>query len=136
MTEVATGQSRAAVGGQDGFYAVNALKPTAFGFEVSQARFKKFTQSGMVLEANQSLTVNLPLTLSSASETVRVDASVTQVGISTGTLSQVDTASMVEMLLNGRNAAALTTPIAGAVSSPSNFADQGRYLRAYRLAGG
>jgi hypothetical protein len=126
VVETATGQSRTALTGQDGYYVLNSLNPSTYVIEVDQAGFKKFTRTGIVLLANQSLTVNIALTVGSPSENVTVNASVTQVDTTTGTLRQVvDPERMMEMPLNGRNAAALTTLVAGAVLSPSNDADQG-----------
>jgi Carboxypeptidase regulatory-like domain len=125
-TEASTGQVRTALSGQDGHYVLNAMKPSTYVIGVDQAGFKKFTQTGVVLLASQSLTVNIPLVVGSTSESVNVSAAATQVDTTTPTLRQVvDRARMAEMPLNGRNAAALSTLVAGAVLSPSNNADQG-----------
>ncbi|HEV2276111.1 MAG TPA: carboxypeptidase regulatory-like domain-containing protein [Acidobacteriaceae bacterium] len=126
VTEVSTGLSRTAVTNQDGYYVLNSIKPSGYVLSVDQAGFKKFTQTGIVLLANQSLTVNIALSLGSTSESVSVNAAATQVDLTTPTLRQVvDSSRMVEMPLNGRNAAQLTTLVAGAVTAPSNNADQG-----------
>jgi hypothetical protein len=126
VTEVATGQSRTALSGLDGHYMLNAMKPSIYVIAVDSTGFKKFAQTGVTLLANQSLTVNIALTLGSVDQSVSVSASTTQVDSTTPTLRQVvDTARMAEMPLNGRNAASLTTLVAGAVLAPSNNADQG-----------
>jgi Carboxypeptidase regulatory-like domain/TonB-dependent Receptor Plug Domain len=126
VTEVSTGQARTAVSGQDGHYVVNDLNPSSYSISVDQTGFKRFTQTGVVLLASQSLTVNISLVVGSTSESVNVNAAATQVDITTPTLRQVvDTARMAEMPLNGRNAASLSTLVAGAVAAPSNNADQG-----------
>ncbi len=126
VTEISTGQVRTAVSGQDGHYVLNAMKPSTYVINVGQAGFKKFAQTGVVLLANQSLTLNIALIVGSTSESVNVNAAINQVDVTTPTLRQVvDRARMAEMPLNGRNAATLSTLVAGAVSAPSNNADQG-----------
>lgn len=126
VTEVATGQVRTAVSGQDGYYTLNAINPSTYKINVDQTGFKRFSQTDIVLLANQSLTLNVSLTVGSTSESVSVTASTVQVDTTTPTLREVvDTAKMKEIPLNGRNAAALTTLVAGAVAAPSNNADQG-----------
>jgi outer membrane receptor protein involved in Fe transport len=55
-----------------------------------------------------------------------VQAAAAQVDTTTPTLKQVvDSARMVELPLNGRNAAQLTLLVAGAVNAPNNNSDQG-----------
>jgi hypothetical protein len=62
----------------------------------------------------------------STTENVSVNGTATQVDTTTPTLRQVvDSARMADMPLNGRNAANLTTLVAGAVIAPSNNANQG-----------
>jgi hypothetical protein len=125
-TEVATGLTRTAVSTADGYYVLNSLRPAEYVVSVERTGFEKFRQTGITLLANQSLTVNVSLTLGSTSESVTVNASAAQVDTTTATLRQVvESSRMVELPLNGRNAAQLTTLVAGAVTAPSNNADQG-----------
>lgn len=125
-TAVGTGQARSAITGEDGHYLLNAMNPSSYVVNVDHAGFKQVTQTGVVLLANQSLTLNIPLTVGSTSESVSVNASVTQVDTTTPTLKDVvDHVKMVEIPLNGRNAAGLTALVAGAVLAPSNNSDQG-----------
>ncbi len=126
VTELATAQSRTASSSSGGYYVLNSLRPAVYALSVDQSGFKKFVQTGIVLLANQSLTVNIHMVLGSTSESVSVNGLATQVDTSTPTLRQVvDSSRMADMPLNGRNAANLTTLVAGAVTSPSNNADQG-----------
>lgn len=126
VIEIATAQTRTATASQDGYYVLNSLRPAVYLLTVDHPGFKRFTRTGIVLLANQSLTVNIEMILGSTSETVNVNAAATQVDLTTGTLRQVvDSARMAEIPLNGRNAASLTTLVAGAVLAPSNNADQG-----------
>src|SRR3954451_1376826 len=125
-TEVATGLTRTAISTAEGFYTLTSLRPAEYIVSVEQVGFGKFRQTGITLLANQSLTVNVSLALGSTSESVTVNAGAAQVDTTTATLRQVvDSSRMVELPLNGRNAAQLTTLVAGAVTAPSNNADQG-----------
>jgi hypothetical protein len=125
-TEVETGLSRSTLASQDGYYVLNSLRPTEYVLSVVQPGFEKFRRTGLVLLANQSLTVNISLGLGAATESITVDATATQVDTTTATLRQVvDSSRMIELPLNGRNAAQLTTLVAGTVTAPSNNADQG-----------
>jgi hypothetical protein len=126
VADVATGQSRTAISGPDGYYVMNSVNPSTYIVTIEQVGFKKFSQTGVLLQASQSLTLNIPLSIGSANESVSVNAQAVQVDTTTPTLKEVvDSTRMVEIPLNGRNAASLTTLVAGAVTSPSNNADQG-----------
>jgi hypothetical protein len=126
VTNVANGQSRAVTTNQDGLYVVPSLNPATYSVTVQQPGFKKVTQSNVILQASQSLTLNIPLAVGGANEQVRVEADLDQVDVSTPTLKEVvDPTRMVEMPLNGRNAATLTALVAGAVVAPSNNSNQG-----------
>ncbi len=59
-------------------------------------------------------------------QTIQVSADAVPVDTTTGTLSQVMESDRINDLpLNGRNAATLTTLVAGVVRAPSNGSDQG-----------
>ena len=125
-TEVATGLTRSAVASREGFYVLNSLRPTEYVLTVESPGFELFRQSSVVLLANQSLTINIRMAVGAATERIEVSASAAQVDTTTATLRQVvDSSRMIELPLNGRNAAQLTTLVAGAVTAPSNNADQG-----------
>src|ERR1700730_14982612 len=67
-SEVATGLSRSSVAGQDGYYVLNSLRPAEYILTVEQSGFEKFRRTGVVLLANQSLTVNITMALGSTNE--------------------------------------------------------------------
>lgn len=126
VTNVANAQARTAETSQSGFYVVESLNPATYTVSAEQKGFKKTTQSGVVLQASQSLTLNIALTVGAVDQQVTVAAAAAQVDTTTPTLKEVvDPARMVEIPLNGRNAAALTTLVAGAVLAPSDNSNQG-----------
>jgi hypothetical protein len=125
-TQEGTGFSRSAVTDADGLYVVPSLEPATYNVTVEATGFSALKQSGIVLLADQSLTVNLSLKLGTATEMVTVLGDALQVDTSTATLKQViEQERISELPLNGRNAAQLTLLVPGAVNSPNGGADQG-----------
>jgi hypothetical protein len=103
-----------------GDYLIPSLQPAGYVLTVEAAGFRKATQKNIVLLADQSVTVNVQLEVGDASQTVTVEAATPQVDTMTGTQSQViNNTQMVELPLNGRNAAELSLLVAGASPPPS-----------------
>src|SRR5258708_9520353 len=124
--EVETGASRTAVSSGSGYYVLNSLRPTQYTLTIAAPGFRRFTENGIILLADQSATINVKLEVGSATETMTVEASGAQVDTTTATLRQVvDSQRMATLPLNGRNAAQLTVLVAGAVNAPNQNADQG-----------
>ena len=127
VTEAATGLQTSTITSQDGLYTVPALRPTQYNISVTAGGFKTFTQAGVTLRADEVVTVNAPMQLGAAAEKVTVSADAVQVDTATSTLGQVvDTRRVVDLPLNGRNAAQLTTLVAGVVAAPNDSSDQGQ----------
>jgi len=81
---------------------------------VAAAGFQTFQQNDVVLEANQTLTVDAHLAVGQSTETVELTSAVPQVDTTSGTMAQViDRDRVVDLPLNGRNAASLMTLVAG-----------------------
>ncbi len=126
LTEVKTGQSSTAISHADGLFVFPSVPPANYALTVTAKGFKKYEQSGILLQADQSLTLNPTLQIGSESQTINVEADAEQIDVSSGGVSQVVGEQQVnELPLNGRNAAALTTLVAGVVIAPSVGADQG-----------
>src|SRR5215813_11418497 len=114
--EVGTGFARNVVTDSDGRYVLPALRPTQYEIMVEASGFRSFRRAGVELLANQSLTINIALEVGVVTETVQVEAAAVQVDTSTSTLKEVvDRARIAELPLNGRDAARLTTLVAGTV---------------------
>lgn len=125
-TQATTGVTTQAVSNGSGEFVFSSLPPAVYNVSVSAPGFARFVQNGITLQADQSVTVNVALKIGTTSDTVVVTADAPQVDTSTGTLSQVMASKQVNDLpLNGRNAAALTTLVAGVVAAPSGASDQG-----------
>src|SRR6185312_1895484 len=78
--------------------------------------FRTVRQTDVVLQANQNLTLNITLELGDLSETVTVAGETATVDVTTATIAEVvDSKRIVELPLNGRDAAKLSTLVAGMV---------------------
>lgn len=125
-TQSQTGTKTVVTSNVDGIFTFPSLPPTEYSIAVTANGFQKYAQTGVVLQANQSVTINVHLQIGSSTETIEVTSDAPQVDTTTGTLSQViDTQRVNDLPLNGRNVAQLTTLVAGIVLAPSNGADEG-----------
>ena len=127
VVDPATGTSRQAVTNATGGFVLPALRPTTYTLTVEAPGFNKYSQGNILLTADQSVTVNVSLALGEATQSVTVETNVAQTDTYTSTLKEVvDQARIVDLPLNGRNAATLATLVPGAVISPNGGADQGQ----------
>jgi len=114
--EIATGLSRETASGADGRYTFPSLRPTTYDISVELSGFKPSQRKGVLLQANQNLTVNFSVELGTLAETVTVSGESPTVDVSSATLSEVvDSKRIVELPLNGRDAATLSTLVPGMV---------------------
>ena len=127
-TQPLTGAIRTVETGKDGEYVFPALLPNAYTVSVTAPGFETHTRTGLVLQADQALTLNVSLKVGSQTQVVSVSGDAPQVDTTTGTLSQViDESRVVDLPLNGRNAASLITLVAGVVDATNegNGVNQG-----------
>lgn len=108
-TATQTGQQTKTITNAQGEFTFATLPPTNYTVAVSAKGFQAYRHTGIVLQANQALTVNVKLQLGSATQTVKVSGATPQINTTNGTLSQViGHRQIVDLPLNGRNAASLT----------------------------
>src|SRR6185295_15264138 len=114
--ETATGLSRDTIADADGRYNFTSLRPTTYDITAELTGFRASQRKGVLLQANQNLTLNFALELGNLSETVTVSGEAATVDVSSSTISEVvDSKRIVELPLNGRDAAKLSTLVAGMV---------------------
>lgn len=122
VTEVGTGFTRTVTTEAQGNYAVPQLRPTNYTLTVTAQGFTTYIRNDITLQADQSATVNVRLALGSTAQSVTVRGGAPPVNTSTQTLETVvDQARIVDLPLNGRNAAQLTALAAGAVVSTNTW---------------
>src|SRR5215207_9866454 len=119
--ESGTGISRDTVTGANGRYSFLSLRPTTYEIRAELAGVRTVRQTAVVLQANQNLTLNITLELGELSETVTVAGQASTVDITQSTLSEVvDSKRIVELPLNGRDAARLSMLVSGMVVTEVN----------------
>ncbi len=100
----------------DGRYTFPALPVGPYRLEVSKSGFKSYTQTGIVLQVNDHITMNASLSVGAMNETVEVSAGATMVQTESTAISNVvDTDRIVDLPLNGRFASQLIL-LSGAAS--------------------
>ena len=117
LTQVGTAAKRTTLTNSSGQFTVPALPPATYRLQVETKGFKRYVQE-VTLLADQNGAIQVSMQLGEAAETVTVEATATLVNTETPVLSQViERTRLVELPLNGRNAADLTKLVAGAVDS-------------------
>ncbi len=125
-TNEQTGQLYTAETNEAGAWLMPVLPVGRYRLTVEQQGFKRFNRSGIELIANQSARLDIQLEVGSVTESVNVQAELSPVNVTTGTLGTlVDERRIVELPLNGRNVLSLAalTPGVNRVSTtdaPSN----------------
>ena len=114
--ETATGLSRDTVTGADGRYTFAAMRPTTYDITAELTGFRTSQRKGVLLQANENLTLNFAIEIGAIAESVTVAGQSPTVDVTSSTLSEVvDSKRIVELPLNGRDAAKLSTLVAGMV---------------------
>jgi hypothetical protein len=87
-----------------------------------------FRKRTSLYSADQSLALDIKMTIGLATQTITVDTNAIQVDTSTSTLSQVgEEKRIVDLPLNGRNAVSLALLVPGTIQAPNDGADQAQY---------
>ena len=104
-TQTDTGLSRTVVTNETGSYVLTNLALGPYRLEASLPGFSTFAQTGIVLQVASNPTVNITLEVGQVAQTVEVVANTIIVETRNLSVSQVmETARIVELPLNGRNA--------------------------------
>jgi Carboxypeptidase regulatory-like domain len=128
ITDEGTQTSRSAMANEQGYYVIPALRPSTYDLTASASGFAGYSQKGVTLLADQSLTVDVKMTIGQITETVSVQSNQIQVDTSTSTLSQVvEQKRITDLPLNGRNPVSLALLVPGTTQAPADNADQGQY---------
>ncbi len=88
-TQTDTGRQTKVTTGGAGNFVFPTLPPAEYSLKVESKGFQAYQQKGLVLQADQSLTVNAKLSVGADTETVEVTTTPPQVDTTSGTLSQV-----------------------------------------------
>ncbi len=118
-TQTETGVSRMTVTNETGAYVMPNLPLGPYRLEAGLPGFRRFVQSGIVLQVNDKPVINVTLNVGQVTEQVEVQANASLVETrSVGIGRVMETERIVELPLNGRNPQELLLLSGGAVSVP------------------
>ena len=107
-TQTDTSIARTAVSNENGSYVLPNLAVGPYKLEAALSGFRTFVQTGIVLQVNGSPVINAVLVVGQVTEQVEVQANASMVETQSTSVGQVvDQQRVVDLPLNGRNAAQL-----------------------------
>src|ERR1700681_31838 len=115
-----TGVARDVTSNSDGIYSAPNLLPGNYELTVTATGFQTLAQKGVTLTVGGQQALNIILKVGSLSQTVEVNSSIPDVQTTTSTVSAtVDSTTMRELPLNGRDWTSLATLEPGVSSIPN-----------------
>jgi len=118
-TQTDTGLKRSVVSDAGGSYTLTNLPIGPYRLDVNLVGFKSYARTGLVLQVNDSPTINVELSLGAVEETVTVQAASPLIETRNMGVGQVmDNKRIQELPLNGRNPADLLQYLPAAVPQP------------------
>ncbi len=141
ITNTATNAVFSTVTNESGYFTAPALQIGSYSVSVEKRGFKRIQRSGITLQVDQRVLLNLQLDVGAMTESIDVFAQADLVDAGSATVGKViENRRIAELPLNGRNALALVmlTPGVRSQAGPTNsgFADRGIALSAMSINGG
>jgi hypothetical protein len=116
LTNLDTGAKRDITTDASGNYTFVNIVPGRYKLEGEKSGFKKFVREPIIVQIESGLRVDMPLAVGAQTETVEVTSEVPLLQPETNSLGQVvETRSVTELPLNGRNPLALVALVPGVV---------------------
>lgn len=141
ITNTNTNATFTAVTNESGYFTAPALQIGNYTVSAEKQGFKRIQRSGITLQVDQRVLLNLQLEVGAMAESIDVFAQADLVDAGSATVGKViENRRIAELPLNGRNALALVmlTPGVKSQAGPTNsgFADRGIALSAMSINGG
>ncbi len=125
-TNVGTNASLDVTTDAEGIYTLRAVPVGTYTVTVEAPGFKKIVSPDVIVNVNEDTRFDPSLTVGAVSEEVTVTGQTTQVDTTTPTLKNViDERRIVDLPLNGRNAASLVLLVPGAQLDPNSSLTSG-----------
>jgi outer membrane receptor protein involved in Fe transport len=110
VRNTATGIIRNTTADSAGFYTVPNLVPGPYELKVTARGFSTALQSNLTLAVGAQQQLNIPMKVGETSQTVQVTEAAPQIELTSSTISdQIESTTVTELPLNGRDWAALAT---------------------------
>jgi len=127
-TQTETGVVRTTLTNETGSFVLPNLALGPYRLEASLAGFRTFAQTGIVLQVNSNPTVNIVLEVGQVAETIEVQANAAMVETrNVGIGHVIENERILELPLNGRNAADLIELSGAAVRTGTTSNRTGRH---------
>jgi hypothetical protein len=126
MTNTATNEVASTVTNAEGNYTIPFLRPGTYQMTVELQGFQPQTRSGIVLQVNQTATINVTLGVGALTEEVNVTAETLLETSNASRGTVIDSHRIAELPLQSRSPMALATLVAGV-----NYNAQAIYLRPF-----
>jgi hypothetical protein len=122
-TQTETGFKRSVVTDSGGAFAFPGIPIGPYRIEVMLQGFRSFSQTGIVLQVNDSPVLPVALSLGAVAETITVQANTTMVETRSLGVGQVmDNKRIMDLPLNGRNSVELIQFLPAVIPQPANNA--------------
>src|ERR1700675_1213720 len=120
IKNAATGVAREVTSNSDGIYSAPNLLPGEYEVTVTATGFQTLTEKGVTLTVGGQQSLNLVMKVGALSQTVEVNAAIPDIQTTSSTVSStVDSTTMRELPLNGRDWTSLATLEPGVSSIPN-----------------
>src|SRR5260370_8054080 len=120
IKNLGTGVARDVTANADGFYSTPNLNPGTYEVRVSAKGFQTLVQKEITLNVGAQQSLNLSLKVGQLTQTIEVNAALPDVQTSSSTISDtVDSMTVRQLPLNGRDWTSLATLEPGVVSIPN-----------------
>ena len=133
IKSAATGIARDVTTDADGFYSAPNLPPGAYEITTSAAGFSTQVQTGVTLTVGAQQTLNFTLKVGQVSEKIEVSSEVSQVELTSSTISEtVNSTTVRELPLNGRDWTSLAVLQPGVIGIRTQIGTTGTVNRGNR----
>lgn len=120
LTNADTNQTRKSISSSQGFFQFTDLPPGHYVVDISGKGFKAWHQASITLEVAQHVSLYPQLEIGTVSEEIQVTGAPPTITTSDSNVSQVvNSAQILDLPLNGRNALQLLSLVPGVVSTGS-----------------
>jgi len=119
--EESSGVRSVAITGENGSYVFTSLTPGSYNLRVEREGFTGVRQTGIVLDAASSRTVNVVLNPGVVTESISVSAGAEQIKTDSGEVSStLDNRKLDQIAMNGRNYYNLVRLLPGVTTNPTD----------------